>query len=483
MKYKIARVLVLGLSVAACGDLLSLEETPRTFLSEQQFFRNAADAEAAVGAVLESLQSGGYYQFQYPMGQFLVSDYGDGRGHFQPMGQLICDQACKERYMWSPWSAMYELINRANLGLARIPDIQMSDARKQVLLGQLRFFRGLSYLHLVRNWGGVPLRLEPSSGFEALAEPRASADAVYEQIVSDLTAAEAALPDNDVNGRPTRWAAKTLLADLYLGREQWSQAAAKAREVIDSGRFSLVRVTDPADFENIYGPDVDKSSEEILDVAFRRQVPFGMQFPAVYHHPNAGYAANAYRGVWVDIKAPWVANWDRDDLRYSFNLYTGPDTRFLNRNEPQRPKKFKDPAAADRLGHGNDFPILRYPDALLIFAEATAMGSGPNPAAYEAINQVRRRAYGRPINAPAPGVDLPPGLSAQAFRDRVITERAYEFFVEAKRLWDLKRTGKLQAAIEAVGEPWDPKWMLWPIPQDELDANEALTLADQNPGW
>jgi hypothetical protein len=209
-----------------------------------------------------------------------------------------------------------------------------------------------------------------------------------------------------------------------------------------------------------------------------------MHHPAIYHHPNSGYAGNAFRGIWIDVDAPWIANWDKDDFRYTYGLYTGADTAYLTKAEPQRARKFKDSSASDRLGHGNDFPVLRYADALFILAEAIVMSEGaPTPEAYDAVNQIRRRAYGKPLNMPDASVDFPQGLSATEFRDMLIEERAREFLVEAKRLWDLKRTGKYEAAVTAAGDTYDPKWMLWPIPQAELDANEALSLEDQNPGW
>ena len=65
----------------------------------------------------------------------------------------------------------------------------------------------------------------------------------------------------------------------------------------------------------------------------------------------------------------------------------------------------------------------------------------------------------------------------------MLLERAYEFTAEGRRFWDLKRTRTLEAAIRAAGKTYDARYMLWPIPQDELDANDALTLQDQNPGW
>ena len=87
-----------------------------------------------------------------------------------------------------------------------------------------------------------------------------------------------------------------------------------------------------------------------------------------------------------------------------------------------------------------------------------------------------------PLDTPSI-VDLPSGLSAEEFRDKVIDERAWEFFVEGKRLWDLLRTGTYEEALTIAGKQFDPRYLLWPLPPEEIDANDAISLEDQNPGW
>ena len=470
-------------AVLAGCDALSLEERPETFLAEEQFYRNAADAQAALFAAYEPFQDNAYYQLRHVTNLMSMADYVNGRGSYSSAAAYDgCDQTCKDR-LWNAWNSMYSGINNANLVIARVPEIEMDAALQEQIVAEAHFIRALNYVNLVRYWGGVPLRTEPLEGLEALAAPRASADDVYDLIISDLQLAGARLPATNDNGRATRWAATALLADVYLGRENWAEAAAKAEEVIDSGAFALVEVQAPEDFEQIFGPDVDLSSEEIFDIPFISQDPFGMQLPSALNDPGPGYGARPYRALFADGDA-FIFDWDEADLRHDFNLYVGADTLYLTEIEPQRFKKFGDPSATDRNGHGNDFPVLRYPDALLIFAEAAAMASGaPTEAAYDALNRVRRRAYGVPLDAPNADVDLPADLGLDAFRDAVIQERAYEFLAEGKRYWDLKRTGMLEEAITAVGEDYDPKYQLWPLPQEELDANEALSLEDQNPGW
>lgn len=88
---------------------------------------------------------------------------------------------------------------------------------------------------------------------------------VYAFILNDLEEAEKLLPESqELSGRADRYAAKTLPADVYLHLERWSEASDKALEVINSGKYVLIEVSEPDDFYEIFGPLVDKSSEEIF---------------------------------------------------------------------------------------------------------------------------------------------------------------------------------------------------------------------------
>jgi starch-binding outer membrane protein, SusD/RagB family len=472
------------LALLAGCDVLApdLEEKPITFLVGEQFFRNADDALAATRAVYGPLRRGGYYQRDFVVLTELQADYLNGRGSYLPAGNFRHDNLNIQRIA-GVWNDIYSSINRANLVIDRIPGISMDERLKTQYVAEARFLRGMGYYHLVRLWGPVPLRVEPVTSLDALAAPRAAVDDVYRVIVEDLQFAEANLPDRfdlaDV-GRATRWAAKTLLADVYLTREQYAQAAAKAKEVMDSGRFSLVEVREPDDFLKIFGPEVIESSEEILSVKFSSAGGGNTDLVAYTHNPGAGYTPVGFRTLLGEPRSQVLATWHEQDLRRLYKLYSADpnDSRFLTASEPELFKKYRDPT-----GSGNtDIPVFRYPEVLLIFAEAEAAASGgPTPAAYEALNRVRRRAFGHDSLVPSPA-DLA-GLGAAEFRDAVLMERAWEFVLEAKRWFDLVRTKRALSTIQPLGEPITEKNLLWPVPTQELDNNPALSQADQNPGW
>ncbi|MNY08849.1 SusD family protein [compost metagenome] len=123
---------------------------------------------------------------------------------------------------------------------------------------------------------------------------------------------------------------------------------------------------------------------------------------------------------------------------------------------------------------------------LLIYAEAANRAeNGVSAAALEALNKVRRRAYGYDP-AVASVVDYTiADYATTPFLDLVMKERVYEFAFEGKRWLELKRTGKTDELVLAnKGKTIAPKHLLWPIPLGEIDYNDALNpLTDQNPGY
>jgi hypothetical protein len=96
---------------------------------------------------------------------------------------------------------------------------------------------------------------------------------------------------------------------------------------------------------------------------------------------------------------------------------------------------------------GLKWQILRYSDVLLMFAEAENELNGPTTAAYNAVNTVRRRGYGKPIGTADPTVDLPSGLSKSDFFKAIVRERSLELGGEGVRKFDLIRWNLLATAL------------------------------------
>jgi hypothetical protein len=465
-----------------------LQEKPESVLSTANFYKTKADAVAAVDAIYNPLRNQ-YGGTDYG-GQFTAAeDYSNGTGIYLPISQYVLNASAIARTD-AAWRDFYRAIRNANLVLKYVPPIVMTDAEKNAILGEAHFLRALAYRNLVRSWGGVPLKTDPTETVEQVHVKRASVAEVNALIIEDLKFAETNLPATQtLIGRPTKWSAKVFLADFYLHNEKWAEARDKADEVIKAGVYSLVPVTKPADFENIFGPTVLTHTEDVFSFKYSR-ANGGSQIAQQYSMANSTYSSGGYGSFYGLPTFPLLRDWDRNDLRWQFDIYTSYPSKpsgVIVPTSPDQPLmfgKFKDPGFAP--SHGNDFPIYRYPDALFIYAEAdNQVNSAPTALALERLNMVHRRAYGYPPTAPSP-VDftLATAPTAQAFRDLVIRERAYEFLCENKRWFDLVRTKTVKQVIKAAkGIDVPDTFLLFPIPQQEIDNNDMIGPGDQNPGY
>ncbi|MFC5412974.1 RagB/SusD family nutrient uptake outer membrane protein [Larkinella bovis] len=480
---KILFLLLLPALLTSCEDVL--QENPKS-LAVETFYNTKAEVESAVNAIYVPLRSSS----TNGMGVYIAVleahiDYAYGRGSYAVLNNFQGLDNVNISRVAGAWEAYYLSIRNANLVIKNAPNGKsISKADVTSYVAEAKFLRAFSYFHLVRNWGGVPIRTE--ANMTEIDAKRNTVEEVYGLILSDLKEAEANLPDQvSQPGRPTKWAAKAVLADVYLQQEKFAEARDKADEIIKSGRFSLIPVATSEDFQKVFGPDIITSPEEVFYLKFSRQPGQGNLFPTLINHPGTrllGGGGGVF-GLHSDSTNPVYQQWDNADLRkgiwYSWNIGIGA-TSLLSR-------KFIDPNSLEFAGAGNDVTWYRYADVLLIYAEAAARaGNAPTAAAMEALNQVHRRAYGKPA-ATASAVDfkLADYPTTNSFLNLLVKERGYEFQYEGKRWLELKRTGKAREIILAAkGKTIDNKHFLWPIPVSELNYNKAIDpVKDQNPGY
>jgi len=462
-----------------------LEENPDDRLFTANFYQTATDANSAINAIYNPLRTD--YAARYSYQFTAMEDYASAQGAYLPYALYTMNGSTIAKTD-NIFEGFYEVINFSNVALKYIPPIAMDSTTKNSLLGEARFLRALAYRNLVISWGGVPIRSEPTESTTALAGKRASVSDVYNFIISDLQFAETNLPSTQIlAGKPTKWSAKTMLADVYLTNGQWAAARDKADEVISAGVYSLVPVKQASDFALIFGPTAVTSSEDVFSLKYSRTN--GSPMASYYAMPNSAYANVGYGTFFGLTTYPLLQNWDKNDLRYQFDLYTSYTDKSGNivknsATQPIRFGKFEDPGYAP--GNGNDFPVYRYPDALLIYAEAAGQAAGaPTALALERLNMVHRRAYGYNATTPSP-VDftMATAPTGPSFRNLVLQERAYEFLCEGKRWFDLIRTGTVKQVIQnAKGIAIPDYFLLFPIPQQEIDNNPDIGPQDQNPGY
>src|SRR5436853_4530494 len=221
----VALVAIVGFG---CNDNKFLTEVPYDFVGPQNFYRNATDALAAVNGVYASFintSGDNYYGRNFVMLVEYPTEMVTSLLSATNERSLVDNYTFtpSQSYIYSTWQSAYAAINRANAVIAHVPKIDMDQTLRSRIVGEAQFLRATNYFNLVRLFGGVPLELEETTSLDSLQKPRATAAAVYDQIIKDLTDAIAVLPSkktytgSDI-GRASKGAAKTLLAKVYLQR-------------------------------------------------------------------------------------------------------------------------------------------------------------------------------------------------------------------------------------------------------------------------
>ncbi|GAB4043364.1 RagB/SusD family nutrient uptake outer membrane protein [Spirosoma litoris] len=469
---------LLSCLLVAGGCQSNLEEVPISFLSESNSFNNAADATTAINAVYDRSK------IIYQMPMIVLGDLSGDDILVRPDGDPAANEVDQFKYTASTnyfdsfYTYSYITIDRANRVIENVPRIMMDTKLRDQIVGEAKFLRALHYFNLVRAFGDVPLVVKTTTDVVNVKIPRDPAEKVYQQIILDLQDAEKVLPTSYTAageiGRATVGAAKSILAKVYLTRKDWSNAATKAKEVIDSKTYSLV-----ADYRDIFTPEKENGPEHIFSIQFSCIQPkYGSAMAenfAIYFSYPINLTGGSFQ-VTDSYANSFVAGDYRKQVAVITQKTIANGTVVLSRTGPHL-DKYWDPNACGAGQARNNFLVIRYADVLLMYAEALNELSGPGTDAYNAINQVRARAR-KGDNTTGPQ-DLT-GLSQAQFRDAVLQERSWELAGEGHRRWDLLRTGKLLEAAQKQGYTVSDKYLLFPIPTFERDANPALT---QNPGF
>ncbi|RRB03687.1 RagB/SusD family nutrient uptake outer membrane protein [Larkinella rosea] len=478
---KLRTICLLGvilLASVSCEQIL--EETPKSFFEEGNAFQTGKDATSAINGVYNRLRS------VYNMSWFHLSDVSGEELEANPVLAEARDIDLN-RYTSGTtifdgfYTNSYILIDRANRVIANVPAIAMDAKLRDQIVGEARFLRALVYFNLVRTFGDVPLVTSPTTDVTNVQRPRDETEKVYQQVIQDLKEAEAVLPAKYTVvaeiGRATSGAAKAMLAKVYLTRKDWTNAAAKAKEVIDSKAYSLV-----PNYKDIFPPEKKNGPEHIFSVQFSCVLntygsPMAEAFAMVFTYPVQQAGGFLYVTPYhIKTYLPGDARQEINVVTEKKNIATG---AIIKPGADQGPAndKYWDSAPCGRSQARNNFMVIRYADVLLMYAEALNELNGPGTDAYAAINQIRARA--RNGVATAEPQDLK-GLTQAQFRDAVLQERSWELCFEGHRRWDLLRTGKFLETLQKAGIPVAEKNLLYPIPQNEIDVNPALK---QNPGY
>lgn len=488
-------ILLIMVMISSCDFL---DEDPESLITSSNYYQTEEDAVAAVNALYDYLTVGTDYLWDPGFGGIFFNDY----WVFQDLLSDNCYETLSSpeyrnisEFRFTPdnqrfelyWQDLYKTINAANVVISKVPNIDFNEDHRFHLESEARFIRAMMYFELVKLFGEVPLKTTPTESADDAYLERSNVEGVYNLIITDLEFAELNLSSTYRvgNGRPTPLAATALQGRVYLTKGDYSNAADKLFEVIDSHQYDLW-----PDYADIFKIANMNSREIIFAVNFSGTLSEGFK-------PNQYHVRLLPSGLDVDGEGPENAHgWEQptEDLYNSFNpLDRRRDVTFISSftysegttvNFEPHIAKFWDQEAEPRGNNTNsDVIYLRYADVLLMYAEAlNEVNNGPTTEAYNAINEVRERARFNGIVEQNILLDLS-GLSYSEFRDAVLNERRLEFVMEGSRYNDLKRFGKLIEVVQSSGKnnvnPQDHHYLL-PIPQRERDLNTKLT---QNTGY
>lgn len=463
-----------------------LEENPKGTLTDNNFYKTQEDAKAAITSVYDGLndQWNIYYRGIYMLAELPTDNATCGIGvansYIFALDQYTYG-AVNDRIELL-YQSLYKTIANANVAIDRIPAINFDQTLKNQYLGEAKFVRALLYFNLVRLFGGVPLVLHQVNGISDVNQSRDSVSVIYNQIVNDLKFGEDNLPEsygsNDL-GRATSIAASGLLAKVYLTLHKYDSTKIESEKVLNSSSYGLLE-----NYSSIFSPSNRFNKELIFAVQNKGNTGTSNGFGLALFLPRSTikFSNGTYLGGnSADVPTTEFYNsFKAGDLRKDRTFFTQYDAGGGLVTFSPHWFKFFDSSSLSNLGEGTlNYPIVRYADILLTYAEAINNISGPTADAYLAINKVRRRAYGKDLNQPNTAIDLS-NLSPSGLNDAILDERRWEFGFEDQRWFDLVRTGKLISVLKSKGYSIKDYNILFPLPQREIDVNKLLT---QNTGY
>lgn len=433
---------MLAVLAAGCSTDDLLQVDPAASVPAEQAIIDRVSARAAVLGMYDALQDGSYYGEQFLTISDLSSDNAIHTGTFTTYADADENALTAENSaIEGMWDAMYDAINRANNVILRLPSADFLDANESSQWqAEAHFIRALSYHNLVKNFGGVPLRLEPVKQPSDVASlSRASVSEVYAQVVSDLNRAQQLVKVNKASTQVSLGAIRALRARVLFYQANYAAAEAEANAVIAMG-YALA----PA-YADLFAENGAPTSEDILRLVFNVQDANSISF----YYLDRSRGGRRELGPSANIRSTYTTA----DLRRQWNIANATSTRFYV-------NKYRSATGTEHLH------IIRLAEIILIKAESQAR-QGKLAEAIATLNPIRVRAGLAPLVLGA--------MTQQQVIDAIVLERRLELAFEGDRWHDLNRLG---ITAQLMGIP--AYQTLYPIPQGERDVAEGL---DQNPGY
>lgn len=497
---------IMGMTALSSCDL---SETPYGFYSEDNFYKTEADAQAAVNYIYDAIT---YIEFSRAI-VFLgdmPTDVLDPKTSTTNSDNQQLDEWTLESFkdnvsLGNFYKYCYITINRANAVLKKVPGMNIDEKYKNRYMGEAYFMRAYAYFHLARNFGLVPLHLEPVETLEQSTVGAAkSLDELWGIILSDIEQACNLIPyyEKPQLGRADKVAAHSLAAKAYIYlasakdhntpryadmsfdvNAYYAKAAEYAAKVVDnpeqvqfgfeSNLLDIFDVSKPEGREHIFMMSMDRTGvdEGQYSKISKMYIPY-VAGGTIYIKQGDSDKMIASHDGWSEYRTnlQFYKSFELGDLRHDWlivdKVYNkdGEVIASVEDNKLAYPfcRKFIDPEFIGDKTSTRPY-LIRYSDIALTYAEA----AGPTPLAYSLVNYIRQRA----------GLSqLDPNLSLQDFREAVLNERKYELAFEGNWCYDLRRWNRLHTDIQSAREQGltAEQMVFYPIPSMETDLNPNL---------
>ena len=498
---------VLGLCLMATTSCKQdfLNQTPQSAITIDNFFQNREQVLATTGTLY------GFPWFNFndkalsAMGDVMGGNVHTYDSGFQPF-MLFSVQPANPRVA-EAWASLYKVIGMSNTAIKLIPEKSSASVSKTDInsaVGEAKFMRALAYFYLTRLWGAVPIVLSSDLATGDANINRNKPEDVYKLIIQDLQFAEAnCQPNKAADGRVSIWAAKALLAKVYLYQKDFTNARIKAEEVINSGQYSLMD-----EYGDCFKQLKNNNAESVFALQWKANSDaWGTQNTAQAYLAPYGEGIVETGDGWGSItpSIDLVSAFQKTDKRRKPSImyagdtypdlvskanpkgYVYPTTRLISASKANFRKYI---VGAPPLNGGTDGDvffmktslntnILRFAEVYLIAAEAILAGgaSTSDAKAISYFNKVRNRA------------GVAPSLTISF--DDIFQERRIELAGEGDYWYDLCRIDRAKAIgiisnqqrgnyYDLTSPPADRKItptekdFLMPIPQGESDRSPKL---------
>jgi starch-binding outer membrane protein, SusD/RagB family len=517
---KIFTVIILLFTISSCKKYLA--ETVYSSSQTSNFYVNEQQGISALNGVYGGLRDTYFnYQNDYTLFRMLEGPTGTvtTTAGFMTMNYSLQDLTDIQKM----WNRMWVCVDRAGtlIKLLKVENIDSNSAKR--ILAEAKFVRALCYFNLVRMWGQVPLNYGVESLTDAYPK-KVKESVVYNQIIQDLKDASADLPTWNVYvtygsansgnpltdyqgyqpGRATKGAAQALLAKVYLNIASSIASNAnlfdnafdkndmytKSRDLCDSVYSGAQGYGLTTNYADVFKAQNENGIEDIFSIQFLEasDIKLGNSLAAATGIKGTGILSTeigvlrsipAFLGEFSDTDTRKDATFFLQYINKSNTTVTYPtgiklltfkkywsDYQISANNIPMQPTTYVyHTSAADKGRFGDNIPVLRYSDVLLMYAE-TLYALGDLANASERVADVRERAgLGRTI----PTGDL---------MDVIIAERRRELCFEMQLWFDYQRLNIRQKYRLDLA---DSKYKYFPIPNSDITMDAGLQ--PQNPGW